>query len=390
MVEYRLATQEQKELAEGARKILEKELRPRLAELEHANNDLGGFPLDIMKIMVDAGYYAMDIPEEYGGLGLDNVTQCLIYEEMSKVDAGFAFNLHGCDQYWEYFEKSKLSRQDKQAWADRLLSGNALGAFCLTESQAGSDAAALRTTAIYDEAADEWIINGTKCFVTNGPCADHFFIVAWTDKSKSSGKGMTMFLVEKERGVKVGSIEKKLGLKLSSTSEIILDNIRVPSDHVIGEVGQGFKIALGTVNKARVISMVFALGIAQAAVDYAVEYAQTRQTFGKRIIDHQGLAFLISNMQIRTDASRALLYYGANMLDQGLPMDTIACSTKVFISDATMQTALDAVQVFGGYGYMKDYPVEKLMRDAKIFQIFDGTNQINQMVIASTLDKLHK
>lgn len=390
MVEYRLATEEQKQLAMEARKILEKELKPRLEELENANDGHGEFPVDVLKIMANAGYYAMDIPEEYGGLGFDNVTQCIIYEEIAKVDAGFAFNMHGADQYWEYIEKSNLSHEDKQAWADRLLAGEALGAFCLTEAQAGSDAAALKTTAVFDEKTNEWGINGTKCFVTNGPCADHFFVVAWTDKTKSSGKGMTMFLVEKERGVEVGSVERKLGLKLSCTSEIIFNDVRVPADHVIGEVGQGFKIALSTVNKARVITMIFGLGIAQAAVDYAVEYAQTRETFGKRIIDHQGLSFLIANMQIRIDASRALLYYGAQMLDQGLPMDTVACSTKVFVSDSTMQTAIDAVQVFGGYGYMKDYPVEKLMRDAKIFQIFDGTNQINQMVIASTLDKLHK
>lgn len=390
MVEYRFATEEQKELALEAKKILEKELKPRLAELEAANDGRGEFPLDVVKTMAAAGYYAMDIPEEYGGLGFDNVTMCLIYEEMSKVDAGFAFNMHGADQYWEYIEKTGLTREEKQAWADRMMAGEALGAFCLTEAQAGSDTGACTATAVYDETTDEWVLNGVKTFVTNGPYADHFFVVAWTDKTKSSGKGMTMFLVEKERGVKVGSIEHKCGLKLSGTSEIILDNVRVPSDHIVGAVGQGLKIALGTVNKARVVTLVFALGMAQAAIDYAVEYAKTRETFGKRILDHQGLSFLIADMQIRMDASRALLYYGAKMLDEGMDMGTIACSTKVFVSDATMQTTLDAVQVFGGYGYMKDYPVEKLMRDAKIFQIFDGTNQINQMVIAKTLDKKYK
>lgn len=387
MVEYKFATEEQKELATMARTILENELRPRLEELENGDGGHGTFPLDIQKKMAEAGFYAMDVPEEYGGLGFDTVTQCVIYEEMSKVDAGFAFNMHGADQYWEYIERSGLTREEKQAWADRLIAGDALGAFCLTEAEAGSDTAAVKTTAVYDEATKEWVINGTKCFVTNGPYADHFFVVAWTDKTKSSGKGMTMFLVEKDRGVQVGSIERKMGLRLSGTSEIILDNVRVPEDHVIGKVGEGLKIALSTVNKARVVTLVFALGMQQAAIDEAVKYAKVRKTFGKRIIDHEGLAFELADMQIRMDASRALLYYGAKMLDEGMEMDSIACSCKVFVSDSTMQTTLDAVQVLGGYGYMRDYPVEKYMRDAKIFQIFDGTNEINRMVIARVMDK---
>lgn len=390
-VEYAFATEEQRQLADDARKILEKELEPYLHEWESANDGKGEFPVSVAKTLARAGYLGLNIPEEYGGLHLDAVTRCLIEEEMAKIDAGFTFAIHGvsCLQF-PFIMKTKIPEEEKQRWASRIMAGESFGATCFTEPSAGSDAAAIRTSAVYDEETHEWVINGTKCFVSNGPIADHFIVYAWTDKSKSAGKGITAFFVEKERGPRVGGIENKLGLKLSMTSEIIFDNVRVPEDHVCGELGTGFKQFMREMDEVRVTGMIFSLGIAQAAIDHAVAYAKTRQTFKKPIIQHQGLAFLLADMQIRTDAARALLYEGARCVDAGIPLGTRSSSSKVVVSDNTVQTVIDAMEVLGGYGYMKDYPIEKLLRDAKIFTIFDGTTEIQKMVVSRLLEKKYK
>ncbi len=386
MIEYRLATEQQKEIAQMARNILDKELAPRLKELERANDGRGMFPLDVAKTLAASGLYATDIPEEWGGLGLDLVSTCVMAEEMAKVDAGFAFNFVSAGIYFPFILRSGLSREGKQDWADRLLAGEAWGSLCLTEPEAGSDTSAVRTTAVKD--GDEWVLNGRKCFVTGGYQADHYFVVAWNDKSKSQGKGMTMFLVERDRpGVSVGGLEDKLGLKLSETCDLVLDDVRVPEDHVIGEVGKGMRETLSLLHITRCYVMSFCLGIAQSALDCATQYAQVRKTWNKPIVDHQGLGFLLADMQIRTEASRGMLYYVASCIKDGQDTGSLTSCVKAFVSDSTMQTTLDAVQVLGGYGYMKEYPVEKLMRDAKIFQIFDGTNQIQRMLIARDLAK---
>lgn len=384
MVNYCLATEDQRELAEVARKILEKELKPRIDELEHGDNGLGVFPRDVMQKMVDAGFYGMNIPEEWGGLELDLVTQAVIVEEMCKVEAGFAFSLFNGGNYFPFILQTSMSREEKQAWADKILSGESMGSFALTEPSAGSDAGAMRTTAVRD--GEEWVLNGTKCFITNAPLADHFLIVAWTDKRKSAGKGISMFFVEKDRGVQIGKKERKMGMKLSETAEVILEDIRVPVDHMVGAEGTGFKTALALLNAdGRIFDAVCALGIGQAALDHAVEYAKLRRQFGKRIIDHEGLGFLIADMTARTEAARALLYQTAEAMARGIPTGHLTSSVKTIVTDSTMQTTIDAVQVLGGYGYSAEYPVEKLMRDAKIYQIFGGTNQIQRQIIARDL-----
>lgn len=386
MVEYLLATDEQKEIAALAKDILDKELAPRIHDLEKANDGRGEFPMDVAKTLAKAGLYACDIPEEWGGLGFDLVTTCVMAEEMAKVDAGFAFNFVSSGIYFPLILRSGLSREEKQKWADRLIAGEAWGSFCTTESCAGSDTSAIRTTAVQD--GDEWVINGSKCFVTGGKQADHYFVIAWTDKTKSQGKGMTMFLVERDRpGVQVGRLEDKMGLKLSETCDMIFDNVRVPADHIVGQIGAGMREGLSLLHMTRCYSMSFNLGLAQAALDCATKYAQERQTWNQPIIKHEGLGFLLADMKVRTDASRSLLYYVANCVKDGKDVGTLTSCVKVFVSDSTMQTTLDAIQVLGGYGYMKDYPVEKLARDAKIFQIFDGTNQIQRMLIARELAK---
>lgn len=384
MVNYLLATEEQKELAMDARRILEKELAPQIEELEHADEGRGKYPLDVHKKMAEAGYYGMNIPEEWGGLGLDVVTQAVITEEMAKVDSGFTFSFYNAGTYFPMILKSGLTDEEKQNWADRILSGEGIGAFCITEADAGSDATAMRTSAVKD--GDEWVINGTKCFVSNGPVANFYLVAAWTDKSKSASKGISFFMVEKERGVKVGRKECKMGLKLSETSDVIFDNVRVPEDHVIGELGRGFITSMNIITyEGRALGMAFNLGLAQAALDHAVAYAKERRQFGKRIIDHEGLSFLIADMKARTEACRGLLYNTLAAIREGQDISSMGSVCKLYISDCTMQTTVDAVQVLGGYGYMKEYPVEKLMRDAKIYQLFSGTNQIQRRNIARAL-----
>jgi alkylation response protein AidB-like acyl-CoA dehydrogenase len=386
MVNYYLATEEQIELADNVRKILEKELAPRLSEFENADGGLGKYPMDVQKILAQVGYCGMGIPEEWGGLGLDIVTQAVIIEEMAKVDAGFAFAFFNGNSYFPQILQTGMSHEEKQAWADKILAGDSLGCFSLTEPNAGSDAAAMRTSAVFDESTREWVINGVKCFASNGPAADHYIIFAWTDKTKSVGKGVTAFFVERKHGLQIGKKENKLGLHLSETSELVLEDVRVPETNVIGEVGKGFTTAMGLIStEGRTMGSCCCLGLAQAALDYAVEYAKTRRQFGKRIIDHQGVGFMIADMQARTEASRSLLYGTLEAMKQGKSTGYMGSLAKFYVSDNTMQTALDAVQVLGGYGYMKEYPVEKLMRDAKIFQIFSGTNQIQRKNVAKAI-----
>lgn len=384
MVEYLLATDEQRELAETAYMITKKELSGRIEELEKADEGRGVFPVDVLETLAEAGYYGMNIPEEWGGLGFDKVTQALIMEQIAKVDAGFAFTHYNLGAQARMILETGLSRAEKQMWMDRTIAGEARGCFCLTEAGAGSDAAAMKTTAVKE--GSEWVINGTKCFASNAPLANYFLVAAWTDKTQRASRGVTMFFVEKERGVQIGKKEYKMGLKLSETSDVIFDNVRVPEDHVVGEVGLGFGKSLSHItSEGRALGMSFNVGLAQAALDTAVDYAKVRRQFGKRIIDHEGLAFLIADMKARTEASRALMYQTLLAQDQGIDTGTMPCICKMYISDCTMQTTTDAVQVLGGYGYMHDYPTEKYMRDAKIFQIFSGTNQIQRRTIARAL-----
>lgn len=375
-----LLNEEQRELADLAGRIVKTELAPRVSELDQT----GEFPLDVMEALREAGFYGMSIPEQYGGLGLDYTTQMAVYEEIAKVDAGFSFNFALAGGEFSILEHAKAPEEMKKYYAEKILAGS-ICSFCLTEAQAGSDAANIRTTAVRD--GDEYVINGTKCFITNGALADMFLVFAYTDKG-SGTRGISAFLAEKKHGVRIGKTEDKMGLKLSVTSEVIFDNVRIPASHLIGEEGHGFSYAMKALERGRITTMIHALGIAQAAMDHALSYAKVRVTFGKPIIKHQGLAFLLADMQKRVDCARALLYYAAAAVDQGLTLGTLSPSTKIFVSETAMSVTTDAVQVLGGYGYMKEYPVEKLMRDAKVFAIFEGTNQINLMISAGILERM--
>ncbi len=377
MVRYFLATEEQREFADGVRQILDKELKPHIEEYENMDGGLGVYPRTVHEKLVEAGYFAVEVPESMGGLGLDRVTQAVIIEEIGQVDAGFAFAFASASAQHFNILNTGMSAEEKQMWTDRVLAGT-IGAFALTEPNAGSDAAAMRTSAVYDEKTNEWVINGTKCFASGASNAEYFIVMAWTDKTKRASQGVTAFFVEKERGVQIGKKENKMGLHLSETAEIILEDVRVPADHVVGEVGKGFGVALGGIKgAAAIVNCCPVLGMAQTALDEAVEYAKTRRQFGKRIIDHQGLGFIIADMQMRVAACRSMLYEALVCARDNVP-NNLDLMIKPYITDSCMQVCMDAVQVFGGYGYMKDYPVERYMRNAKIFQIFGGTNQIKR------------
>lgn len=386
MASYLFATQEQKELADGARLIVEKELEPRISEFEEADGGLGVYPKEVHQVLTDAGYFAAGIPEKWGGIGLDLTTQVMIIEEMGKVDAGFAFSFAGSGCYWDRIEATTMPDEEKQAWADKILSG-AQGCFCLTESEAGSDAKAIKTSAVFDEKTNEWVINGTKCFASNAPVSDYFITFAWTDKSKRASQGVTAFFVEKDRGVQIGRKENKMGLHLSETADVIFEDVRVPADHVIGEVGKGFGYALGGIaGSGSLVNCAPIVGMAQRALDEAVEYAKVRRQFGKRIIDHEGVGFLIADMQMKVSACRALLYDSVRANEMGIKQDiSLDIQNKCYISDAVFEVCNAAIQVLGGYGYMHEYPVERYMRNARIFQIFGGTNQIKRKNLAKAI-----
>lgn len=384
MVNYIFATEEQKGFAADIKKILDKELKPYIEEFENADGGLGVYPRRVHDILCEAGYYAAFIPEKWGGLGLDPVTLGIMIEEMGQIDAGFAFAFASGVANADKIALTSMPDEEKQMWYDRVMAGS-IGCFNLTEPNAGSDAAALRTTAVFDENTQEWVINGTKCFASGAPNADYFIAFAWTDKTKRASQGVTAFFIEKERGVKVGKKENKMGLHLSETADIIYEDVRVPSDHIIGELNKGFGVALGGIKGAgAIVNCAPTLGGAQAALDFAIDYAKTRRQFGKRIIDHQAIGFMIADMTMSIAAARAITYDTLAAARDGVVCN-LDMINKCFVTDTSMKICNDAMQVLGGYGYMKEYPIERYCRNARIFQIFGGTNQIKRKNLAKSI-----
>ena len=338
-------------------------------------------PLDVFKEAFDMGLHALEIPEEYGGSGTDYYTVGAVYEELAKVDAGFATGVAATGLGLKPVLLGGTPEQ-KKYFAEFLTGsrGNGWGAFCLTEPDAGSDAAAGRTVAVKD--GDEYVINGRKCFITNGGLASVYVVFAITDKSKGT-KGISAFIVERDRpGVSIGKEEDKMGIRLSNTTDVVFDDVRVPADHLLGQEGKGFILAMKTLDLARPMVAAMAIGIAQRAVDEAVAYAKQRVTFGKPIVKHQAIQFKLADMEMRTEAGRASIINALNHYYAGLPFSKEAAVAKCFCGDSAVQNALEAIQILGGYGYSREYPVEKLLRDAKIMQIYEGTNEIQRVVIA--------
>jgi len=379
-LEYFL-TEQQKTIKSLARKIAEERILPVRAELDEKEE----FPGDVIKDLADADMFRVFLPEEYEGLGGGCLDLCLVIEELSRVCSGvgvtYAASALGSLPMLEYG-----TEEQKQKYLPDIASGKKLAAFALTESSAGSDASAIKATA--DKQDGGYVLNGAKQFITNGGEAGIYTVIALTDKEKGA-RGASAFLVEKDTpGFSFGRKEKKMGIRTSATRELIFRNCLVPKENIIGKEGMGFIITMRVFDRSRPGIGAQAVGLGQGALEAAVGYAQQRVQFGHPIIALPVVQNMLANMAIEVEAARALVYAVAKTIDSGAKKFTEeSAMTKVFASDMAMKVATDAVQIFGGVGYMKDYPVEKMMRDAKIMQIYEGTNEVLRTAIAIELRK---
>jgi alkylation response protein AidB-like acyl-CoA dehydrogenase len=369
--------QEHLDFCQTIGEIAREKIAPRSAEID----EKAEYPWDIRKLMAEQDILGLPFPIEYGGTGTGTLMLNMAVEEIAKVDASCALILMVQELGTlpiQLFGSDEL----KERFLPRCASGECSPAFALSEPEAGSDPAGMQCGAVRD--GDEWVINGTKNWISNLGVADFYICFAVTDRES---RRITAFVVEADRpGFSVGKLEHKLGIRASPTGQPIFEDVRVPHANVIGEVGRGLKVALATLERTRLGAAAQAVGIAQGATDYAVGYARERRQFGKPINEFQGIQFKLADMQTRTAAARELLYKACAMADRGDPQRAQYSSmAKVFCSDTAMAVTVEAVQVLGGYGYVKEYPVERMMRDAKITQIYEGTNEIQRLVIARTL-----
>ena len=372
-----ILTEEAKDLLESVRDFCEKEVK----EQCKAYDISGEWPKEIYDKAAAMQLNILAIPEEYGGVGLDRISCAAMYEEMAKADAGFASTLLVNDVALDTVFLGGTEEQKKKCCG--IIVGGGYGAFCLTEPMAGSDVSATKTTAVKD--GGEYVLNGRKCFITNGSVADFFVVTAMTDKS-AGAKGMTAFLVFKgEKGLSTGNHEDKMGIRTSVTCDVVLEDVRIPASNIIGKEGDGFRLAMQTLDISRAYIACSAVGIAQRAIDESVKYAKERVTFGKPIGKNQAIQFMIADMEIKTETARQMTAHALRLQELGLSYSKESAIAKCFASDTAFQVAGDAVQIFGGYGYSREYPVEKLLRDSKIFQIFEGTNQIQRIVVANSV-----
>lgn len=374
-------TEEQQMIKELAARIADEKIAPVARELDESEE----FPYEIMKILADSDLFGVYIPEQYGGLGGGIMEQCLVVEELSRACAGVAVSYAasglGCTPILLFG-----SEEQKRKYVPDIAAGKKLAAFALTEANAGSDVSGIQTTAVKD--GDYYILNGTKQWITNGGEADIYVVLAVTDKNRGS-RGFSAFIVEKGTpGLSFGKKEKKLGIRASATREVIFNDCRIPKENLLGKEGMGFIIAMKNFDRTRPGIGAQAVGIAQGALDYAVNYARQRHQFGQPISSFQAIQHMLADMATQIEAARALVYSTARMIDAGVKdFSKESSMAKVFASDVAMKVTTDAVQILGGYGYMRDYPVEKMMRDAKITQIYEGTNQIQRNIIALELIK---
>ena len=374
-----MLTEEQRELQQMIAKFGKNEVLKRARECDRT----GEFPVDLYDKAIEMGLHMIDIPEKFGGGGFDPVTAVIVQEELAKYDAGFTVSIFASGLAAKPLLIAGTDRQ-LQMFTDVLAQGK-MAAFCLTEPQAGSDSGANQTTAVKD--GDEYVLNGTKCFITTGGMAGIYLVFAMTDKSKGV-KGMSAFIVDRNaKGVSVGKEEDKMGIRLSNTTDVIFEDVRVPAENMVGPEGGGFKLAMMTLDMARPSCGAAAVGICQAAIDLSKEYALQRKTFGRPIATNQAIQFKLADMQIATETARQYVRYVAGLIKEGKPHSMEAAIAKAYASDCAVKVTQEAIQIFGGYGYSREYPVEKLYRDAKIFQIFEGTNEIQRTVIAGNLLK---
>ncbi|MCH7495700.1 MAG: acyl-CoA dehydrogenase [Candidatus Marinimicrobia bacterium] len=358
------------------REFAETEIAPGARERDENSE----FPAEIVKQLAQLGMSGVCSPIEYGGSGLDYLSFAIIIEELARVDASVSVIISVTNTLAGFPLKRFGSDEQKKKYLTPLSTGEKLGAYSLSEPQAGSDASNLACMAVRD--GDDYVLNGVKNFVTNGGNADIIILFAMTDKEKGK-KGISTFIIEKEMpGVSVGKIEKKLGIRSSDTVELVFEECRVPAANRLGEEGEGFKIAMTTLDYGRVGIGAQALGIAQGAMERAIAYSLEREQFGKKINEFQAIQFKISDMAVEIDATRLLLYRAAWMQDRGEKFTAESAMAKLFASQTAMKTANQAVQIFGGYGYMREFEIERFMRDAKITEIYEGTSEIQKIVIA--------
>ena len=361
------------------REFVDKELRPIATELD----EQARFPFELIPKMGEIGLLGIPVAEEFGGVGMGTLEYVMAVEEISKACAstGVTISAHTSLCCWpiEHFG----TQEQKEKYLPDLATGEKLGAFGLTEPNAGTDAAMQRTTA--EDKGDHWLLNGSKVFITNGEVADVYVVFAMTDKA-AGNKGISAFLLEKGmEGFSFGSHEKKMGIRASSTCELVFEDVKVPKENLLGELNKGFQIAMMTLDGGRIGIAAQALGIAQGAIDETVKYVKDRVQFGRPISKFQNTQFMLAEMQTRVDAARMLVYRAAAIKDAGEPYSSEAAMAKLFASETAREVTWRAVQLFGGYGYTRDYPVERMMRDAKITEIYEGTSEVQKMVISSRM-----
>ncbi len=375
-------TEEQKMIQDMARKFAEREIKPVAAELDRTHKH----PEEIVKQMGELGLFGVAIPEEYGGAGMDYVSYVLAMIEISKACASCGVIMSVCNSLYCFPVFKYGTEEQKQQFLRPVASGEALGCYGLTEAGAGSDPAKMLTTAVLD--GNEWVINGTKKFITNGNVAGYCVLAAVTDKA-AGYKGISSFLVDLKntKGFRVGGVEEKLGINASGTAELVFEDARIPKENLLGKMGEGFKQMLTTLDGGRIGIASQALGIGRAVLEEAIEYAKTREQFGKPIAAFQANQWKLADMATQLDAAELLTLRAAWLEQNHKHYEKEAAMGKLLASDTAMWASVEGVQILGGYGYCKDYPMERHMRDAKITQIYEGTNEIMRLVISRNLLK---
>lgn len=370
-------TETQSEIVQLAARFAEKEIAPFIEEDEATAH----FRKELFPKAGAAGLLGITAAEADGGLGLGTTEYALMLEQLATVSSGYATSISVTGLPTSIISAGGNAEQ-KAKYLPPLLSGEQIGAFCLTEPSAGSDAGSLRTTAV--KQGDHYVINGVKQFITNGMHSDIFIVMARTG-DQPGGKGVSAFIVEKAHGVKGGKYEKKMGMKVSPTQEILFENVKVPAANLLGREGEGFTVAKNALDGGRISMAAVANGISRAALDRAVAYAKEREQFGKPIMEFQGVSFMLADMATELEASRLLMLYASWLRDQKKPFRQAASMAKLKATEACMKITTDAVQILGGYGYMEEYTVERYMREAKMLQIVEGTSQVQRLVIARGL-----
>ena len=373
-------TKEQLLVRKMYREFAENEVKPLAAEIDEEER----FPMETVEKMAKLGMMGIYFPKQYGGAGGDVLSYAMCVEELAKVCGTTAVivSAHTSLCAAPIFENG--TEEQKMKYLPDLCSGKKIGAFGLTEPGAGTDAQGQQTTAVLDESGENYILNGSKCFITNGGIADLYCVFASTDPSQGV-KGISCFLVERSRpGVSIGKIENKLGIRLSNTAEVIFEDVRVPKDHLVGELNKGFKIAMNTLDISRLNVGAMGVGLAMRCLEEAITYAKTRVQFGKPIAKLGAIQTKIADMGMDVESTNQLVLYAAELMDAKQPFARISCMAKCRGADVANRAATEALQIFGGYGYMKDYPMEKMFRDAKILQIYEGTCEVQRQVIAGT------